>query len=205
MERTQEEILKELVKEVEVLGRRVSELEARLVGRELPSAGESAAAAAVELSIDDIMGVDSALDRPDAAGESAVMARACEQEPAQECLADIFGMYAEEETGTLNARHKPHQKRAVVDVMAADEAWRTDMPGSAVRNMLSAISLNDRILFIRSLFNDDPSSFSAMVEAVNSSASFDEAVERIKSAHPEWNYNSDAVYRFMMAARRRLR
>ena len=34
------------------------------------------------------------------------------------------------------------------------------------------------------------SSFSAMVEAVNSSASFDEAVERIKSAHPEWNYNT---------------
>jgi len=128
-----------------------------------------------------------------------------EPEPEEESLADFFGGFAASDEGTLNAKHRVHQKKAVIDVMAADEAWRKDMPGSAVKNVLSAISLNDRILFIRSLFDEDAAEFSSMVETINSAESFDEAVDVIKGEHPEWDYNSDTVYRFMMAVRRRLR
>ena len=41
---------------------------------------------------------------------------------------------------------------AVMDVMADKQAWRTDRPGMPVKNIISAISLNDRVLLINVLF-----------------------------------------------------
>lgn len=92
----------------------------------------------------------------------------------------------------------------VIDAMAAKQAWRTDMPGSPVRDIRSAISLNDRILFINLLFNEDPMSFQEGLTKLNSMSSFEEAVTYIVDQHPEWDLESDTVYRFMMALRRRL-
>ena len=40
----------------------------------------------------------------------------------------------------------------IIDTMIDRQAWRTDMPGGVVRDVRSAISLNDRILFINKLF-----------------------------------------------------
>lgn len=82
-------------------------------------------------------------------------------------------------------------------------AWRTDRPGSPVRNILSAISLNDRMLFIRTLFNDDPALFQKTISVFNSLSSLAEAEAYIRSHFPKWDMSSDTVYRFMMAARRR--
>ena len=93
---------------------------------------------------------------------------------------------------------------AMIDAMVAKQAWRTDMPGTPVRDIRSAISLNDRILFINYLFNEDPMAFQETLTALNSMSSFDEAVSHVTSLHPEWNLESDTVYRFMMALRRRL-
>lgn len=92
----------------------------------------------------------------------------------------------------------------VIDAMIAKQAWRTDMPGTPVKDIRSAISLNDRILFINFLFNEDPMAFQEMLTKLNSMPSFDEAVAYIVSSHPEWDLESDTVYRFMMALRRRL-
>jgi len=125
-----------------------------------------------------------------------------EEEPS---FTDIFGMPIESDEGTINAKHRATQKKAVNDVMATDEAWRKDMPGSAVRDVRSAISLNDRILFIRVLFDENPESFQEMISAVNGMDNLDEAVAYIKDQRPEWDYNSDTVYRFMMAIRRKIR
>lgn len=91
----------------------------------------------------------------------------------------------------------------VIDAMTAKQPWRTDMPGSPVRDIRSAISLNDRILFINYLFNEDPMAFQEMLTQLNAMASFDEAAAYAIAAHPEWNLESDTVYRFMMALRRR--
>ena len=91
----------------------------------------------------------------------------------------------------------------VIDAMIAKQPWRTDMPGSPVRDIRSAISLNDRILFINYLFGEDPMAFQEMLTQLNAKTSFDEAAAHAIAAHPEWNLESDTVYRFMMALRRR--
>jgi len=39
---------------------------------------------------------------------------------------------------------------------------------------------------------------------INQSASLDEVVEYLASTHPEWDFDSDVVYRFMMAVRRKI-
>ena len=93
---------------------------------------------------------------------------------------------------------------AVIDAMTAKQAWRTDMPGSPVRDIRSAISLNDRILFINYLFGEDPMAFQDMLTQLNAMPSFNDAVNAVVAAHPEWDLESDTVYRFMMALRRRL-
>lgn len=93
---------------------------------------------------------------------------------------------------------------AVVDKLASKEAWRTDLPGTKVSDIRSAISLNDRILFINHLFGEDPAAFKEALTSLNAMDNFDQAADYIASIHPEWNMESDTVYRFMMAVRRRL-
>ena len=99
---------------------------------------------------------------------------------------------------------QPSSDVPVIDAMLDKHAWRTDMPGTAVKDIRSAISLNDRILFINFLFNEDPMSFQETLTKLNSMASFDEAATYMMTAFPHWNWESDTVYRFMMALRRRL-
>lgn len=99
---------------------------------------------------------------------------------------------------------RPSSDVPVIDAMLDKHAWRTDMPGTAVKDIRSAISLNDRILFINFLFNEDPMSFQETLTKLNSMASFDEAATYMMTAFPHWNWESDTVYRFMMALRRRL-
>ncbi len=94
---------------------------------------------------------------------------------------------------------------AVMDVMAEKQAWRTDRPGTQVKNVISAISLNDRVLLINVLFREDPILFQNTISAFNGMASLNEAVAYIQANFPEWDLNSEPVYRLMMAVRRRLR
>ena len=95
--------------------------------------------------------------------------------------------------------------QAVIDTMTAKHPWRTDMPGTPVKDIRSAISLNDRIIFINYLFNEDPMAFQNSLTKINTMASLDEVLEYVSQEHPEWNLESEVVYRFMMAVRRRIR
>ena len=95
-------------------------------------------------------------------------------------------------------------RQAVIDAMASKQAWRTDMPGSPVRDLRAAIALVDRALFINTLFGEDAASFINAVNAVNQMTSLDEAVEYITENYPGWDMESDIVYRFMMAVRRKV-
>ena len=96
-------------------------------------------------------------------------------------------------------------KPAVIDSMTDRQAWRTDMPGTQVKDIRSAISLNDRILFINMLFDQDPMAFQEALTKINQMSSIDEVVEYIVAERPEWNLESETVYRFMMAVRRKIR
>ena len=97
-----------------------------------------------------------------------------------------------------------NQKTVVLDAMIAKQAWRTDMPGAPVRDIRSAISLNDRVLFINRLFGEDPVNFQETLNILNQMGSLDEAVAYLVETHPSWNLESELVYRFMMALRRKL-
>lgn len=94
---------------------------------------------------------------------------------------------------------------AVMDVMAEKQAWRTDRPGSQVKNVISAISLNDRVLLINVLFREDPILFQNTISAFNGMTTLDEAISYIRTNFPDWDMNSEPVYRLMMAVRRKLR
>ena len=94
---------------------------------------------------------------------------------------------------------------ALIDAMLDKLAWKKDMPGSIVKDVRSAISLNDRILFINKLFAEDPMAFQAAIGKLNAMKSLDEVVAYVKAEHSDWNLESDVVYRFMMAVRRKVR
>ncbi len=95
-------------------------------------------------------------------------------------------------------------KPSVNDMLAADCAWRKDMPGAPVKDIRSAISLNDRVIFINLLFEEDAQTFVDTLSQINAMASLEQAVEYILSNFPAWDMNSELVYRFMMAVRRKL-
>lgn len=93
---------------------------------------------------------------------------------------------------------------SVMDIMADKQAWRTDRPGSRVKNVISAISLNDRVLLINVLFREDPVLFQNTISAFNGMTTLDEATDYIQANFPEWDLSSEPVYRLMMAVRRKL-
>ena len=101
------------------------------------------------------------------------------------------------------AQDSPKVKKAVIDVMTDRQAWRTDMAGTPVRDLLSAISLNDRVHFIKTLFKNDAVLFQQTRAKINSMSSLDEVVDYITSNF-DWDMSSPAVYRFMMAVRRKV-
>lgn len=94
--------------------------------------------------------------------------------------------------------------KSVNDRSATPHAWRTGLPGSPVRNILSAISLNDRVLFINTLFQEDPALFQSTIAQFNEMQTLDEAEAYIETHFPGWNLDSDIAFRFMMAVRRKL-
>ena len=101
------------------------------------------------------------------------------------------------------AQIAPKVKPSVADVMTDKQAWRTDMPGAPVRDLLSAISLNDRVQFINVLFKEDPAAFQQARARINMMETLDEVVEYVTSEF-DWDMNSQVVYRFMMAVRRKV-
>jgi hypothetical protein len=122
----------------------------------------------------------------------------------QETVADSF-------ESIVRAKHKKSlldsasSKKTVVDAMVSRRAWMSDMPGSEVRDVRSAISLNDRVLFINNLFSENPSFFQDAVNYINSAEDLDSVVEYFETNYPAWNMESEIVYRFMMAVRRKVR
>lgn len=106
---------------------------------------------------------------------------------------------------TVAQKAESAAKPTLNDAMAEQQAWRKDMPGTAVKDIRSAISLNDRILFINLLFREDPMAFQDALTKINQMTSIDQVVEYLTSVYPEWDLNSEVTYRFMMAVRRKVR
>lgn len=116
--------------------------------------------------------------------------------------------------GTVEDVHKAHRKglndravsvKAVMDMKPEKPEWYTAIPGPEVKDIRSAISLNDRVMFITTLFREDSMLFQDVVSKVNAMTSLDKVADYLTSTFPEWDMYSDMVYRFMMAVRRKLR
>ena len=117
---------------------------------------------------------------------------------------DDLPLFSEPESIFEVAQKSPKAHKAVIDVMEDKQAWRTDMPGAPVKDILSAISLNDRVQFINVLFKEDPAAFQQARARINLMETLDDVVEYVTSEY-DWDMNSQIVYRFMMAARRKVR
>ncbi|MEN6619011.1 MAG: hypothetical protein ABFC28_05890 [Rikenellaceae bacterium] len=86
---------------------------------------------------------------------------------------------------------------------SANIAWKTDIPGTKIENLNSAITLNDKLFFIKGLFNDDEEQYRLSVQKINDMESMDEALEYTRAAFPDWDEESNIIYRFYMILRRK--
>lgn len=139
-----------------------------------------------------------------------------ESEPKLEDLPEedgfsLFGGMAEEEEPKARKTKAPSEHRqysghkVIADQKYGNEAWRKDMPGPEVKDVRSAISLNDRVMFISTLFRDDSMLFQDVINKINALTTLEKAVQYLKENFPEWDMDSELVYRFMMSVRRKIR
>ena len=109
-----------------------------------------------------------------------------------------------EQAPAPKAEDTPAEKVAVIDIMTQKHRWRSAIPGAPVKDIRGAIALMDRVLFINTLFGTDPMAFQETLNQINQMQTLEQAVEYLASAHPEWDFDSDIVYSFMMAVRRKI-
>ena len=210
MEKTQKEILNDIMAELSAIRLALNSLESKLSRIDLSDPEP------VELDLDEDLDGDLPEEIPteapaEAPAEAPVEiaeeipaeapAEIAEEAPAEpEVELDLFG----EPVLRVNEKLGAGRSRSVGEKMEQKEAWRTAMPGTAVKDVRSAISLNDRVLFIRELFGGDAGLFQKAVDDINAMGSLDEMVAYVNERHPGWDLDSDTVYRLMMAVRRKL-
>ena len=149
MERTAEIILSEIKECLKAVSEKLSELEALQAVKEEPTPEPE------PLPVEPVEPVDLDIDLP-----AEYQAPAPEPAPKQEETPAPI-----QEEVTPPEEEMPVKGPAVLDVVTRSRAWEIDMPGSPVANILSAISLNDRLLFINTLFKKDPALFQDAVKA----------------------------------------
>ena len=206
MEKTQKEILNDIMAELSAIRLALNSLESKLSRIDLSDPEP------VELDFDEELDGDLPEEVPaeiatevpaEIADEASAEAPAeiAEEAPVEpEVELDLFG----EPVLRVNEKLGAGRSRSVGEKMEQKEAWRTAMPGAAVKDVRSAISLNDRVLFIRELFGGDAGLFQKAVDDINAMGSLDEMVAYVNERHPGWDLDSDTVYRLMMAVRRKL-
>lgn len=176
---------------------------------DLPEEPEKVQLQEPEVMVEEVTAVEDA-PAPDPV-ETAEVVEAVAEEPVVEVKQedddddDLPGIFDVPAVTYAAAQIAPKVKPSVADVMTDKQAWRTDMPGSPVKDVRSAISLNDRIIFINHLFDEDPIVFQNTIAKINSMDSLDQVVEYVCAEYPGWDMGSELVYRFMMAVRRRVK
>lgn len=148
---------------------------------------------------------------PETEAESEQVAGPAPEDLPEEDGFSLFGGMAEEEEPKAKKAKAPSEHRqysghkVIADQKYGNEAWRKDMPGPEVKDVRSAISLNDRVMFISTLFRDDSMLFQDVINKINALTTLEKAVQYLKENFPEWDMDSELVYRFMMSVRRKIR
>lgn len=81
--------------------------------------------------------------------------------------------------------------------------WMRDIPGPMVEDIHHAVTLNDKLFFIRELFKGDEDQYRLSLQRLNDMSTMKEALEYTRNAFTHWDEESNAVYRFYMLLRRR--
>ena len=82
-------------------------------------------------------------------------------------------------------------------------SWKGNILGPKVDDLNSAITLNDKLFFIKALFNNDEDQYKLSIQRLNEMHSMDEALEYTRAAFPDWDEESNTIFRFYMILRRR--
>lgn len=166
----------------------------------------------IELVHEDFLPEISEAVQEETASETAVVEDipAAEEDAPESVFGELWGeskpaAAKKPASRTLNDVNAARVHKAVIDSRPDKPRWYTDIPGPEVKDVRSAISLNDRVLFICSLFRDDSMLFQDVVNRINSFPTLEKAVEYLSGTFPEWDIYSDNVHRFMMAVRRKIR
>ncbi len=194
MENNELVFLQECQKELAEMKERIAALEARIAGIQ---ASQAVAGVPEEADEVDFTGVELGVaDIPAPAEDS-------DAEPVAP-VAEPVPVVEPEPMAQAEPATQPEPAAPVQEDDTANLPWRKDNPGMMVKNIRSGISLLDRAQFIGTLFKEDFTLYDNTIAELNNMNSLDEAVAYIKEHFPEWNMNSDVVYRFMMAIRKKL-
>lgn len=113
---------------------------------------------------------------------------------AAEEMEDEVGDCREEDDGSV----------LVLDKVRPDwYDWEVDIPGHYIDDIREGIGLNDKILFMNELFGGSAEVFNETMDDLNCKKNLVETVEYLRERFPEWDEESDEVYRFYMTVRRR--
>lgn len=111
---------------------------------------------------------------------------------------DVFELMERQEAKIINEAARPDWYD-----------WEVDYPASYVEDVYKAISFNDRYEFIKELFNmsgdlgEAEYLFKDTLDDINEMENFKQVVAYIRHRFPQWDEQSDEVYRFYMAVRRK--
>lgn len=199
MKKTQEEILNEIRAQISVLRVTLNTLEEKLALLENVEAPAPQPAPVPEPTPAPAPAPAPAPTPAPAPAPTPVPAPEPQPAPVKDTLAESI-----EPAATFNEMQAANLKMSVGDMMTETETWRTAIPGTPVKDVANAFSLNDRILFTRELFASDSDLFQDVVSQINAAEDFDSVVAMITDRFPEWKMNSDTVFRFMMAVRRKV-
>ena len=214
MENREQQILSEIKSMMASIRLQLEQLDAKMAELQQSVDPEGIEAEPIDIDLDETVApevvaepVEQSIDFVDdlPVVETPVVETPVAESPAVEEDDDDLPFFTEPEQVTVHAAANTVARPVVIDAMTARQAWRTDMPGAPVKDIRSAISLNDRVIFINYLFNEDPMAFQEALTKINQMDSLDQVVEFALTSHPEWDMDSEVVYRFMMAVRRRVK
>lgn len=214
MENREQQILSEIKSMMASIRLQLEQLDAKMAELQQSVDPEGIEAEPIDIDLDETVApevvaepVEQSIDFVDdlPVVETPVVETPVVESPAVEEDDDDLPFFTEPEQLTVHAAANTVARPVVIDAMTARQAWRTDMPGAPVKDIRSAISLNDRVIFINYLFNEDPMAFQEALTKINQMDSLDQVVEFALTSHPEWDMDSEVVYRFMMAVRRRVK
>lgn len=195
----------ELCARIDSLQEQIDALRAELSGEPVEDR-EIAAPLDISLDEDIVAPVEESVAEESVAEESVAEEPVAEEPVVEEPVEEIASPEVEEPVA-----EEPEEAPAVREERApsaldmySQYRWMTDMPGSPVSNIISGISLNDRVLLIKTVFQGDPMLFQKTVTDLNSMCGLGEAVSYLLENFPELKLGSDTVYRLMMAVRRKL-